>query len=298
MKTKIVALLGAMLFGTSVFAAEITPYGTFNYKYSHDENSSGKAYSKLEDNGSNIGIDIDDIGVEGQSIIGFAKLEVGVDTDDSGSDTFDSRLAYVGLSANSIGDISVGRQSHPFTDNIGGKTAVFNVYGSKADWNYASRSSQTIAYSNDLGIVSVDALGIVDGSSSNTDAFDEYEWTVSTNLFDSDISVGYADDVNNDISYWGAGASTSLGPITFGSSYTIYDAATDKSGLELVAGYSLSIADVDIGYADKEGTGVYYTAGITHGIGDHLSVYAEGEMADLDTGTDTTSYSIGTKFTF
>ena len=298
MKTKIVALLGAMLFGTSVFAAEITPYGTFNYKYSHDENSSGKAYSKLEDNGSNIGIDIDDIGVEGQTIIGFAKLEVGVDTDDSGSDTFDSRLAYVGLSANSIGDISVGRQSHPFTDNIGGKTAVFNVYGSKADWNYASRSSQTIAYSNDLGIVSVDALGIVDGSSSNTDAFDEYEWTISTNLFDSDISVGYADDVNNDISYWGAGASTSLGPITLGSSYTIYDAATDKSGLELVAGYSLSIADVDIGYADKEGTGVYYTAGITHGIGDHLSVYAEGEMADLDTGTDTTSYSIGTKFTF
>ena len=298
MKTKIVALLGAMLFGTSVFAAEITPYGTFNYKYSHDENSSGKAYSKLEDNGSNIGIDIDDIGVEGQSIIGFAKLEVGVDTDDNGSDTFDSRLAYVGLSANSIGDISVGRQSHPFTDNIGGKTAVFNVYGSKADWNYASRSSQTIAYSNDLGIVSVDALGIVDGSSSNTDAFDEYEWTVSTNLFDSDISVGYADDVNNDISYWGAAASTSLGPITFGSSYTIYDAATDKSGLELVAGYSLSIADVDIGYADKEGTGVYYTAGITHGIGDHLSLYAEGEMADLDTGTDTTSYSIGTKFTF
>ena len=298
MKTKIVALLGAMLFGTSVFAAEITPYGTFNYKYSHDENSSGQAYSKLEDNGSNIGIDIDDIGVEGQTIIGFAKLEVGVDTDDSGSDTFDSRLAYVGLSANSIGDISVGRQSHPFTNNIGGKTAVFNVYGSKADWNYASRSSQTIAYSNDLGIVSVDALGIVDGSSSNTDAFDEYEWTVSTNLFDSDISVGYADDVNNDISYWGAAASTSLGPITFGSSYTIYDAATDKSGLELVAGYSLSIADVDIGYADKEGTGVYYTAGITHGIGDHLSLYAEGEMADLDTGTDTTSYSIGTKFTF
>ena len=298
MKTKIVALLGAMLFGTSVFAAEITPYGTFNYKYSHDENSSGQAYSKLEDNGSNIGIDIDDIGVEGQSIIGFAKLEVGVDTDDSGSDTFDSRLAYVGLSANSIGDISVGRQSHPFTNNIGGKTAVFNVYGSKADWNYASRSSQTIAYSNDLGIVSVDALGIVDGSSSNTDAFDEYEWTVSTNLFDSDISVGYADDVNNDISYWGAAASTSLGPITFGSSYTIYDAATDKSGLELVAGYSLSNADVDIGYADKEGTGVYYTAGITHGIGDHLSLYAEGEMADLDTGTDTTSYSIGTKFTF
>lgn len=298
MKTKIVALLGAMLFGTSVFAVEITPYGTFNYKYSNDENSSGVAYQKLEDNGSSIGIDVDDIGVEGQTIIGFAKLEVGVDTDDAGSDTFDSKLAYVGVSANGIGDVSVGRQSHPFTNNIGGKTSVFNVYGSKADWNYASRSSNSIAYSNDLGIVSVDALGIVDGSSSNTDAFDEYEWTVSANMFDSDISVGYADDVNNDISYWGAAATTDIGPITLGSSYTIYDAATDKSGLELVAGYSLSIADLDVGYADKEGTGVYYTAGITHGIGDHLSVYAEGEMADLDTGTDTTSYSLGTKFTF
>ena len=53
-----------------------------------------------------------------------------------------------------------------------------------------------------------------------------------------------------------------------------------------------------LGLADKEGTGVYYTAGVSKGIGEHLSLYAEGEMADLDTGTDTTSYSIGTKFTF
>ena len=30
----------------------------------------------------------------------------------------------------------------------------------------------------------------------------------------------------------------------------------------------------------------------------HLSVYAEGEMKDLDSGSDTTSWSIGSKFTF
>ena len=135
MKTKIVALLGAMLFGTSVFAAEITPYGTFNYKYSHDENSSGKAYSKLEDNGSSIGIDIDDIGDEGQTIIGFAKLEVGVDTDDSGSNTFDSRLAYVGLENNGVA-ITVGRQSHDWVS----KTGNFEVYGSNAVFKYGDRS--------------------------------------------------------------------------------------------------------------------------------------------------------------
>ena len=29
-----------------------------------------------------------------------------------------------------------------------------------------------------------------------------------------------------------------------------------------------------------------------------LSVYAEGEMKDLDSGSDTTSWSIGSKFTF
>ena len=46
-----------LLFTYGAMAAEITPYGTLNYKYSHDENSSGKAYSKLENNGSKIGID-------------------------------------------------------------------------------------------------------------------------------------------------------------------------------------------------------------------------------------------------
>ena len=108
---KYIAALMAVLFTTAVSAAEITPYGTFNYKWSNDEDSSGNAYNKLEDNGSKIGIDIDDIGVEGQSVIGFAKLEVGVDTDDSGSDTFDSRLAYVGLDNNGVA-ITMGRQGH------------------------------------------------------------------------------------------------------------------------------------------------------------------------------------------
>ena len=57
--------LTAILLGffTYANAAEITPYGTFNYKWSNDENSSGVATNKLEDNGSKIGIDIDDIGV-------------------------------------------------------------------------------------------------------------------------------------------------------------------------------------------------------------------------------------------
>ena len=290
---QILAISSIVLFSSAISAAEIIPYGSFNYKWSNDENSSGKSYSKLEDNGSSIGVEIIDLGVEGDTITGFAKLEVGVDTDDSGSDTFDSKLAYVGLDSN-MGALSVGRQSHPFTDNIGGKTSIFNVYGGGSDWNYGSRSSNSMKFSTTQSGLTLDTIGIVDGSSTNTNAFDEFEVTISTKLLGSDISVGYADDVNSDISYWGVAGSTDLGPLTVSSSYTIYDAATDKYGLEATASYSI----FSVGYGDKEGTGVAYTAGVSHDLNESVSVYAEGEMKDLDSGSDTTSWSIGSKFTF
>ena len=288
-----IVAIGFVLFAYQANAAEIIPYGSFNYKLSNNENSSGKSYSKLEDNGSSIGVEVIDLGVEGDTITGFAKLEVGVDTDDSGSDTFDSKLAYVGLDSN-MGSLSVGRQSHPFTDNIGGKTSIFNVYGGGSDWNYGSRSSNSMKFSTTQSGLTLDTIGIVDGSSTNTNAFDEFEVTISTKLLGSDISVGYADDVNSDISYWGVSGSTDLGSLTVSSSYTIYDAATDKYGLEATASYSI----FSVGYGDKEGTGVSYTAGVSHDLNKSVSVYAEGEMKDLDSGSDTTSWSIGSKFTF
>ena len=288
-----ITAIGLAFFAYQANAAEVIPYGSFNYKLSNDENSSGKTYSKLEDNGSSIGVEVIDLGAEGDVITGFAKLEVGVDTDDSGSDTFDSKLAYVGLDSE-MRQLSVGRQSHPFADNIGGKTSIFNVYGGSSDWNYASRSSNSLKFSTTQSGLTLDTIGIVDGSSSNTNAFDEFEVTISTKLFGSDLSVGYADDVNSDISYWGVAGSTDLGPITMSSSYTIYDAATDKYGLEATASYSI----FSVGYGDKEGTGVAYTAGVSHDLNESVSVYAEGEMKDLDSGSDTTSWSIGSKFTF
>jgi len=276
-------------------AAEITPYGTFNYKWSHDENSSGVAYHKLEDNGSKIGIDVDDIGVEGQSIIGFAKLEVGVDTDDSGSDTFDSRLAYVGLSSNAIGDVSVGRQSHPYTDNVATRASIFNVYGGNASFSYGTRSSNSLAYSNKIGPLSIDALTVVDGSSGEDNGMDSYEWSASANLLGSNVSAGYADDIANDISYYGVSAETTLDKLTVSSSYTIKDAATDLSAWEVAGKYSI----LSVGYGDKENTGTYTTVGLAKDLNDSLTVYAETEMADNDgSAVDTQKWSIGTKFTF
>jgi len=291
---KYIAVAMTVLFTTAVSAAEVIPYGTFNYKWSHDENASGVAYDKLEDNGSLIGVEVIDLGVEGDTILGFAKLEVGVDTDDAGSNTFDSRLAYVGLDTE-IGDISVGRQSHPYTDNVATRASIFNVYGGNSSFSYGTRSSNSLAYSNKIGIVSIDALTVVDGSSGEDNGMDSYEWSASANLLGSNVSAGFADDIVNDISYYGVSAETSLDKLTVSSSYTMKDAATDLTAWEVGANYSI----LSVGYGDKENTGTYTTVGLAKDLNDSLTVYAETEMADNDgSAVDTQKWSIGTKFTF
>ena len=284
------------LFTMAATAAEITPYGTFNYKWSNDEDSSGNAYNKLEDNGSKIGIDIDDIGVEGQSVIGFAKLEVGVDTDDSGSDTFDSRLAYVGMSANNVGDLSVGRQSHPFTDNVATTASIFEVYGGSSSFSHGTRSSNSIAYSNTLGQITVDALGVVDGSSGK-DGVDSYEWSASVDVVDGvSISGGLAADEVNDIYYYGVGMTTEVSDdLSIASSYTMKDAATDLTAWEVAGSFKM----LSVGYGDKEGTGAFTTVGLSHDLSADLKLYAETEMVDNEgSAVDTQSWSVGTKFSF
>ena len=291
---KYIAVAMTVLFTTAVSAAEVIPYGTFNYKWSHDENASGVAYDKLEDNGSLIGVEIIDLGVEGDTILGFAKLEVGVDTDDSGSDTFDSRLAYVGLDTE-MGDLSVGRQSHPYTVNVATRASIFNVYGGNSSFSYGTRSSNSLAYSNKIGPVSIDALTVVDGSSGEDNGMDSYEWSASADILGSNVSAGYADDIVNDISYYGVSAETTLDKLTVSSSYTIKDAATDLAAWEVGANYSI----LSVGYGDKENTGTYTTVGLAKDLNDSLTVYAEAEMADNDgSAVDTQKWSIGTKFTF
>lgn len=291
---KYIAVAMTVLFTTAVSAAEVIPYGTFNYKWSHDENASGVAYDKLEDNGSLIGVEVIDLGVEGDTILGFAKLEVGVDTDDAGSNTFDSRLAYVGLDTE-IGDISVGRQSHPYTDNVATRASIFNVYGGNSSFSYGTRSSNSLAYSHKIGIISIDALTVVDGSSGEDNGMDSYEWSASANLLGSNVSAGFADDIVNDISYYGVSAETTLDKLTVSSSYTMKDAATDLTAWEVAGKYSI----LSVGYGDKENTGTYTTVGLAKDLNDSLTVYAETEMADNDgSAVDTQKWSIGTKFTF
>ena len=283
---RLITITAAMLlvFAYGANAANITPYGTFNYKLSHDENSSGVAYDKLENNGSKIGIDIIEPSIEGSSLNGIAKLEVGLDVDDSGSDTFDSRLAYAGLENNGIA-ITVGRQSHEWVSQTGN----FEVYGSNAVFKYGDRSSNMIKLDNG----NFSAGAVIDGSSGQ-DGIDMWEASLSHSMDGIDIAVGYADDVVNDISYWGAGAATTIGDLTIASTYTMKDAATDLEGMEATIGWKA----ITVGYGDKEGTGTYMTYGLSHSMTDSLSVYAELQQDDLDTGTDLQHYSVGTKFTF
>ena len=279
-------VVGMLLLSYQAMAADITPYGTFNYKWSHDENASGVAYDKLENNGSKIGIDIIESFDEGSSMSGIAKLELGVDVDDGGSNTLDSRLAYVGVENNGVA-ITVGRQGHPFADVS--KTGNFEVYGSNAVFKYGDRSSNTIKLDNGSFAV----MGMVDGSTGE-DGLDLWEASLSHSVSGIDVSAGYADDVVNDISYWGASASTTVGDITIASTYTIKDAATDLVGMEATVGWKA----LTVGYGDKEGTGTYMTYGLSHSVTDDLTVYAEMQQDDLDTGTDLQHYSVGTKFTF
>jgi len=285
----ITVMAASLLLSASSYATEVMPYGTFNYKMSHDQDSSGNASSKLENNSSLIGVDIVDVALEGGSgISGFANVEVGLDVDDSGSNTFDSRTAYVGLENDGGAAISLGRQSHPFT-NVH-KTNNFEVYGGSAFWKYADRSSNSIKISS--GPVS--AMGIVDGSSGES-GIDVWDVSVSHSMSSIDMAVGYTDDIVNDISYWAAGASTSVGDLSLSGTYSIKDAATDLSAMEATVGWKAAT----LGYGDKEGTGTYYTVGLSHGLSDSLSVYAEYQQEQLDANSnDLEHYSVGTKFSF
>ena len=292
---KYMTALVAVFFTTAALSAEVIPYGSFNYKWSHDENASGVAYDKLEDNGYKIGVDIVDVGIEGQTITGFALLEVGVDTDDSASNTFNSRLAYVGASTE-MGDISVGRQSHPYTDNVAENASIFEVYGGNSSFSYGTRSSNSIAYSKSIGIISVDALGVVDGASGK-DGVDSYEWSASANIVEGvSLSGGVAADEVNDIYYYGVGMTTAISDdLTVASSYTMKDAATDLTAWEVAGSFKM----LSVGYGDKEGTGAYTTVGLSHDLSDDLRLYAETEMVDNEgSAIDTQSWSVGTKFSF
>ena len=282
---------------SSAMAVEAKIYGDINYKTSYDENSSGKAYLKAENNGSKVGINAtEDLGA---GITGFATIEVGVDTDDSNNNPFDSRLAYVGINVGQAGSVSAGRQSSPFTDNISGHTNVFNVYGSGADQNLFARDSNTIAYSNTMGPLTFDGLVKIDGSTGK-DGVDVSEYTGSMDYGIISASGGVSSDHVNNIDYYGAGVTVSATDnISVGYTYTFKDTTTDVSGNEIIGSLTLGETKLTGGYGKVESGSAFYTTGAQRNLTDSLLTYVEYQHEDkTGSSIDTDSYSAGLKFTF
>ena len=231
-------------------AAEMKVYGSLNYMLSNNENASGVATSKAENNGSSIGVDFTSPLSEG--INGFAKLEVEIDADDSGSSPFDSKLAYAGIDLGDAGVLSAGRQNSVFKGAVTSKTDVFPEYGGSAAQKLFSRDSHTVTYSNSLGAIQFDNLIKVDGTTGKS-GVDVYETAATMDVSDSlNIGVAYTDDKVNSVEYMGAGVTFDISDATsIGYNHTIKEVESTKvetTANEVVASHVMGNTTLSIGY--------------------------------------------------
>ena len=281
-------------------AAEITMNGSVNYRIGNDENASGKEILKAEDNGSSIGVSITDDLTDG--IRGFAHVEVSVDTDDSGSSPFDSKLAYAGVEG-SAGKVQAGRMDSVFKSNVTSKTDVFPEYGAGASQKLFSRDSHLVQYSTSLGGITFDSQIKIDGDTGK-DGVDVFESAASMPIGGANIGVAMTDDKVNEVKYYGAGVTVPLSDSTnINYAYTKKDfaaaASTDVTANEVTVDHTINATTFALGYGEvKDGT-KYTTGGVTHNVTDSFSLYAGYEYQDkTGASVDTTGMSAGLKFKF
>jgi hypothetical protein len=275
-------------------ATEMKAYGSLNYMVSNNENASGVATAKAENNGSSIGVDF--------SSNGFAKLEVDIDADDSGSSPFDSKLAYAGIDMGNAGVLSAGRQNSVFKGAVTSKTDVFPEYGGAAAQKLFSRDSHTVIYSNSIGAIQFDNLVKVDGTTGKS-GVDVYETAASMDISDNlNVGIAYTDDKVNNIEYKGVGASFDItDATTIGYNHTIKTVEStnlDTKANEYVASHTVGDTTFSVGYGKVKSGTAYTTVGAEKKIGDNFSMYAGYETTDVVSGTDTADMAAGIKFTF
>jgi len=281
-------------------ATEMKVYGSLNYMISNNENASGVATAKAENNGSSIGVDFTSNIAEG--IDGFAKLEVDVDADDSGSTPFDSKLAFAGVDMGGAGVLSAGRQNSVFKGAVTSKTDVFPEFGGSAAQKLFSRDSHTVVYSNSLGAIQFDNLVKVDGSTGKS-GVDVYETAASMDLGDKlNIGVAYTDDKVNATEYMGAGFTFDLSDATtIGYNHTIKEVESTKvetTANEVVASHLMGATTISVGYGEIEDGNKYTTVGAEKKFGDNFSMYGAFQQTDVVSGVDTQDMAAGIKFTF
>jgi len=262
-------------------------YGKLNYMAYYNEDTSNNGVWKSGNNASRVGLSISEV----SDVNAFGKLEVGVNIDDSGSDTFSSRLAYLGVDGGDLGKFSVGRQDSVFTA-VTGATDVFNVYGSNADQNQGSRLSNTLVISNGVGPASVSTLIQMDGAD-NTKDIDKYEMSATV----GPVSVGYSKDNNTEIDYMAVSGSHDLGDVAISAAYSIKDSSgTETKGYEVVG----TVGNISVGYGEIVDGDSYITAGIDQPITGAFSVYAEYQLEQNVSSSeeDQNNYAVGTKIVF
>jgi len=294
-----IAVIVTLLKPAPAEAAEINAYGSLNYRMGNDEDATGNSVLKAEDNGSKVGVSITEELVDGVS--GFATVEVGVDTDDTGSAPFDSRLAFAGLDMGTMGKVSAGRQTSVFSSNVTSNTDVFPEYGNKAVQKLFTRDSHTVVYSTELGGLSFDSLVKVDGSTGKSGT-DVLETTVAYDMGSFNLAAGMSDDKVNNIEYKGAGVTYNLSEVTtVAYNHTIKsDAANlDTKANEVAVTHVIGNTTLAIGYGEvKDGT-AYTTVGATKNITDSFSLYAGYEAQDKAGALkDISGMSTGIKLTF
>ena len=295
-----IIVLWAVLKPAPAEATEMKVYGSLNYMLSNNEDANGTSTAKAENNGSSIGVDFNSNIAEG--IDGFAKLEVAIDADDSGSSPFDSKLAYAGIDMGDIGVLSAGRQNSVFKGAVTSKTDVFPEFGGSAAQKLFSRDSHTVVYSNSLGAIQFDNLVKVDGSTGKS-GVDVYETAASMDISDSlNIGVAYTDDKVNSVEYMGAGITFDLSDATtIGYNHTIKEVestAVETTANEVVASHLIGATTFSVGYGEIEDGNKYTTVGAEKKFGENFSMYSAYQMTDVPTGTDTNDMAAGIKFKF
>ena len=281
-------------------ATEMKVYGSLNFMLSNNEDANGTSTAKAENNGSSIGVDLTSNIAEG--IDGFAKLEVDIDADDSGSSPFDSKLAYAGIDLGDAGVLSAGRQNSVFKGAVTSKTDVFPEFGGSAAQKLFSRDSHTVVYSNSLGAIQFDNLVKVDGSTGKS-GVDVYETAASMDLGDKlNIGVAYTDDKVNAVEYMGAGLTFDLSDATtIGYNHTIKEVESTKvetTANEVVASHLMGATTISVGYGEIEDGNKYTTVGAEKKFGDNFSMYGAFQQTDVVSGVDTQDMAAGIKFTF
>jgi predicted porin len=268
-------VIGWLMKPTPAEAADMKVYGSLNYMLSNNEDANGVSTSKAENNGSNIGVDFNSNIAEG--IDGFAKLEVDIDADDSGSTPFDSKLAFAGVDMGGAGVLSAGRQNSVFKGAVTSKTDVFPEYGGSAAQKLFSRDSHTVIYSNQFGAIQIDNLVKVDGTTGKS-GVDVYETAASMDVSDSlNVGIAYTDDKVNNIEYKGVGASFDISDATsIGYNHTIKTVEStnlDTKANEFVASHVIEDTTYSVGYGKIKDGNAYTTVGAEKKIGENFSVY-------------------------